>query len=1114
MKKILLIVVLFVLYSGSVQAQKFQFKSNPENHFYQNLVFQLEDYKLKTIETDNQKFVKVISGAGVHLNKKGFARLPVFSTAVLLADDKDMDLVVIPGEYEDIKLEQSILPSKGIIYRNQDPKQIKYEVSRESLKDKWYPEKIALLSKPYIVNSVRGASIRFYPIQYNAVKKILRVYKSIEVKLISNQNLPTNPLIRKSGSVTSELDAVYRSLFINYQKNIKPLKLGQYGDMLVITTNRDADAIKPYIEWKRAKGYKVDVEVVKKGANVKSLIKKKYDDNNKLFYVTIAGDYEDIKSDLGTRQNAPMDPMLGCVAGNDYFPDISIGRFSANNPAEITAQVNKTIKYESEPDLNGDWYSHALHIASDEGEGKGGDDNETDIEHHNIIWKNKLKKFTYTKNDTLYDPGVTAKSVLQRINNKVGLINYIGHGFKQYWKTSGFNNENIDKLSNKSYLPWIISVACLNGAFHNGECFAEHFVKKADGGAVMFLGGTINQAWTAPMMGQDYIMDILIGGYDYSKYPNQSGISTNEQRTTAGSIIFNSLVLMLVESESLGVIETVKTWTIFGDPALQVRSAKPAKISMDNSKIETGKVFTTKITGEASVKGIVVSINQRENVYTGIADAAGNVSIKHDIGPGRYSVVASGFNTSTIVKKDSILSDSYYPVLNRVVVKENGLKNNGKIEFNDNLKLELSFKNFGKKTLPACNAVLTISDQRVTVINKTLKIAEIAPLEKYEAEGFDFKISKYIPNGEVLTGKVTITAGNFNIAKTIKIKIDAPDIRLKNTIIDDANFNKDYILDAGETVDYHITLCNKGNSDAVNSTFKLKASDQYLTVENKTVNIDTFNINKSRTIIFKIFAKNNVPLEKNTFLILNKTFNGFSSEDTLKLKIGKLPVYKMVSRIDTIESGRFFDSGGKDGNYKFNENLVYTIYPAAKGKAVQLVFEKFDIEDGYDFMTIYNGSDTTSALIGKGKYTGKKIDKIISATNNKGALTIKFVSDGVVTESGWEAIIKNVSLTSVKESNSNIPEKFDLAQNYPNPFNPSTKIMYSLPEISVVTIDVFNVMGQLVKRLVDKEEQKAGRHFVIWNGTNSSGETIASGIYFYRIEAGGFVKSKKMIFLK
>jgi hypothetical protein len=96
---------------------------------------------------------------------------------------------------------------------------------------------------------------------------------------------------------------------------------------------------------------------------------------------------------------------------------------------------------------------------------------------------------------------------------------------------------------------------------------------------------------------------------------------------------------------------------------------------------------------------------------------------------------------------------------------------------------------------------------------------------------------------------------------------------------------------------------------------------------------------------------------------------------------------------------------------------------------------------------------------------------------------------------------------------SQIPKTFSLSQNYPNPFNPVTTIKYALPKDTWVKINIYNILGQKVKTLVD-EFQVAGYKQVIWDTKNDDKKEVASGIYFYRIQACDFTKAKKMVILK
>ena len=94
-----------------------------------------------------------------------------------------------------------------------------------------------------------------------------------------------------------------------------------------------------------------------------------------------------------------------------------------------------------------------------------------------------------------------------------------------------------------------------------------------------------------------------------------------------------------------------------------------------------------------------------------------------------------------------------------------------------------------------------------------------------------------------------------------------------------------------------------------------------------------------------------------------------------------------------------------------------------------------------------------------------------------------------------------------------LPDEYKLYQNYPNPFNPITEIKFHLPRASDVNLDIYNILGRKVKTLLSGRFEPGFRQ-VTWDGTDYSGRNVASGIYFYRIEANDFVASRKMLLLK
>jgi hypothetical protein len=108
----------------------------------------------------------------------------------------------------------------------------------------------------------------------------------------------------------------------------------------------------------------------------------------------------------------------------------------------------------------------------------------------------------------------------------------------------------------------------------------------------------------------------------------------------------------------------------------------------------------------------------------------------------------------------------------------------------------------------------------------------------------------------------------------------------------------------------------------------------------------------------------------------------------------------------------------------------------------------------------------------------------------------------------------NFTITRVARDEGVIPTEFGLSQNYPNPFNPSTVIRFDLPKEAPVTLEIYNILGVKVRTLMSGEAASAGRYTAVWDGRDESGATVTTGVYLYRIIAGDFHASKKMMLLK
>ena len=147
-----------------------------------------------------------------------------------------------------------------------------------------------------------------------------------------------------------------------------------------------------------------------------------------------------------------------------------------------------------------------------------------------------------------------------------------------------------------------------------------------------------------------------------------------------------------------------------------------------------------------------------------------------------------------------------------------------------------------------------------------------------------------------------------------------------------------------------------------------------------------------------------------------------------------------------------------------------------------------------------------------GWYTGQSLipgtDSVFTPPYPYTLSNVSDVKDSVTKYAG------NVSMgfTAVNLK-TNEPGRFQLYQNYPNPFNPTTTIEYQVSNRSNVKINIYNSNGQLMKVLVN-EDRKVGSYSIKWNGRDDKGNLAASGTYFYQIQTGNYLQSRKMILLK
>ena len=640
MKKMVILSGLFLLLSFSLSAELLaEGNSNNsitlliDNDNETILEYRISEFEKNKITIEGEDWYQIRLPKEGITQDKGFPELPVLNRSIIIPDQALMAIEVFDIEFKDYPIK--VAPSKGVITRDIDPAKVPYTFGNVYQEPFYYPNTIANLSEPYILRDFRGITVLTNPFAYNPVTGILRVYTYFKVRVYNKGTDRINTFNRSRISISRSFYTLYENHFLNWNSYRYTPVDDSYGKLLVICPTNFLSQIAPYINWKRQKG--IDTELVEFSTigttanQLKTYIQNHYNTDNSLTFVQLVGDAPQIPT--LSYSGGGSDPSFSLVAGSDNYPDIFIGRFSAQTTAEVTAQVNKSIQYEKDLNTSATWLSKAMGIASDQGGGDQGDNGESDITHMNLI-RTDLLNYGYTSVDQIYDPGASASTVTTNVNSGRGFINYVGHGSNTSWSTTGFSNTNASALTNGNKVPFIMDVACVNGNFVSLTCFAEAWMRNANGGAVGIYASSINQSWNSPMRAQDEVTDLLIA----------------EIHTILGGLYYNGSCEMMDVYGSDGV-KMFKTWHIFGDASLQIRSKTPLAMTVSHpASIYTG---TNSVSVSTGVADALVAITYNNTIYGKAFTNSNGIATVNFTNPPTgeitYTVTVTAFNRVTYI---------------------------------------------------------------------------------------------------------------------------------------------------------------------------------------------------------------------------------------------------------------------------------------------------------------------------------------------------------------------------------------------------------------------------------------------------------------------------------
>ncbi len=582
-------------------------------------------------------------------------------------------------------------------------------------KAEFLPVEPVTISDPKVIRGRRVVFVQVFPIQYNPQTGELRAFRTISFKLIHEGRPTAEEMSRKRRLATPVSEAKAKRLIANYEPlpeggpdpdgdppagggdgegaaGGEPDGPGDDGaDYLIIVADDLVDAIQPLASWKYKKGLATRVltmsEVGSTSADIKAVIQNAYDTWSPApAYVLLVGDEDDVPPDyFGGALDCHTDQLYACVDGDDYFPDLTIGRVPAQSSGVCSTVVSKILAYERTPEP-GDWYSAFLTAGYFQDENRNGEADRWFMEtsaYASEFLMNTVGLTRYTawckdmsdQHDVYHyrsmdyphrfdypDPVPVSVTSLWRdymgaageittaIHAGVGFILHRDHGSETSWGAPPFFVGDVQALSNGSKTPILLSINCKTGSFQrsSSDCFCEAFLKHDAGGAVGAIGSTRNSYSGYNDLISHGLMTCFWPGYD----PTHTDQTYPVTWELAPALTYAKYYMYVYKGPGDYSEGEFHMFHWFGDPEMELRTQSPQPLTVDHTVVvdaqvpETASVTVTQ--GGSPLEGALVCIAHEpaQDQWSGLTDSNGNVTFTDIVFREKadYSVVVTAVN--------------------------------------------------------------------------------------------------------------------------------------------------------------------------------------------------------------------------------------------------------------------------------------------------------------------------------------------------------------------------------------------------------------------------------------------------------------------------------------
>jgi hypothetical protein len=414
----------------------------------------------------------------------------------------------------------------------------------------------------------------------------------------------------------------------------RPADAGR-GVYLVITADAFADAIQPLVAWKTEAGFDVRVhrtsEIGSSLEAIRAFVRDAYltwDVPPR--YLLLVGDVEFVPTTMVSGNVS--DHAYACVDGDDFLPDLLVGRFSAKSPADVAVQVAKTVHYERTPEIaSGDWFSRALLAA-------GNLNSSTPVPLSRWAGE-ELRAVGFTAADSAYKsnspqhPWWDGRIIIKYyVDRGVSLVNYRGWAYgDEGWQPPNFWNQDVPTLANGWKLPVVFSIVCHTGNFGNVtiDCFAETWMKAGTPetplGAVAFVG--TGEHWSHSRWNDRIDMGVIQAICDADL--REVGAIMTSAKLSILPLFPTEFYMTDVADPEQSAEYYCYIYNLLGDPSLELRTGMPRTIHVGVPRsigfgADAMEIGVTETDGVTPIAGARVALAQNgRRIGYGITDATG-----------------------------------------------------------------------------------------------------------------------------------------------------------------------------------------------------------------------------------------------------------------------------------------------------------------------------------------------------------------------------------------------------------------------------------------------------------------------------------------------------------